>query len=161
MSKTYKVKVNDSYEFEFTDEEIAALDLQATNTSRLHVLRENRSFLVELSAANFTEREYELRINSNRYETKIWNEIDILVDEMGLSLGTSQLINEIKAPMPGLILDVLARPGDEVKEGDYLLVLEAMKMENSLTAPRDGVIKSLSVKQGETVEKNQLLVEME
>jgi len=51
--------------------------------------------------------------------------------------------------------------GAEVKEGDYLVVLEAMKMENTLTAPRDGVVKSISVIKGETVDKNQLLIEME
>ena len=71
------------------------------------------------------------------------------------------MVNDIKAPMPGLILEVNVKEGDEVKEGDYLLVLEAMKMENALTAPRDAVIKSISVEKGQTVEKNQLLIEME
>ena len=71
------------------------------------------------------------------------------------------MINDIKAPMPGLILEVNVEEGAEVQEGDYLLVLEAMKMENTLTAPRDGVVKSVSIKKGETVEKNQLLIEME
>jgi biotin carboxyl carrier protein len=80
---------------------------------------------------------------------------------MGLSLGNAQMVNDIKAPMPGLILEVNVKEGDEVKEGDYLLVLEAMKMENALTAPRDAVIKSISVEKGQTVEKNQLLIEME
>lgn len=161
MSKTYKVKVNDSYEFEFTKEEIGALDSHRTDSTGYHVLKDNRSYKVGFTAGNFSQRQYDLRINSSNYNVKIWNEIDILVEEMGLSLGSSQLINTIKAPMPGLILDVVVKPGDEVKEGDYLLVLEAMKMENSLTAPRDGIIKSISVTQGETVEKNQLLVEMD
>lgn len=161
MSKTYKVKVNGSYEFEFTNEELAALDFQQISSSKLHVLKDHRSTIVEMTAGNFAERTYEVKINSYTYEIKIRNDIDLLIEDMGLSLGSSQLINDIKAPMPGLILDVLVKPGDEVKEGEYLLVLEAMKMENSLTAPRDGVIKSLSVQKGETVEKNQLLVEME
>jgi biotin carboxyl carrier protein len=93
----------------------------------------------------FLRREYAVKINNNTYNIKISNELDLLIEEMGLSLGSSQMVNDLKAPMPGLILDVNIKAGDEVKEGDYLLVLEAMKMENTLTAPRDGVVKSVSV----------------
>ena len=67
---------------------------------------------------------------------------------MGLSLTAGNLINDIKAPMPGLILDVQVKEGDEVEEGDYLLVLEAMKMENTLTAPRGGKVKTVRSKKG-------------
>jgi biotin carboxyl carrier protein len=63
--------------------------------------------------------------------------------------------------MPGLILEISAKEGQEVKEGDYILVLEAMKMENAITAPRDAVIKKITAKKGETVEKNQVLIELE
>jgi biotin carboxyl carrier protein len=63
--------------------------------------------------------------------------------------------------MPGLILSVDVKIGQEVKEDDSLLVLEAMKMENVLTSPRDGIIKSISITKGETVNKNQLLIEFE
>lgn len=92
---------------------------------------------------------------------KIQNELDQLIEDMGLSLGSAQQVNDIKAPMPGLILEVNVQEGDQVTEGQYLLVLEAMKMENTLTAPRDGVVKSISVQKGDTVDKNELLIEME
>ena len=95
------------------------------------------------------------------YTVEIKNDLDQLIEEMGLSLGSAQQVNDIKAPMPGLILEVNVKEGDQVKEGDYLLVLEAMKMENTLTAPRDGIVKSISIANGDTVEKNQLLIEME
>ncbi|MCL4126550.1 UNVERIFIED_CONTAM: hypothetical protein GTU68_064554 [Idotea baltica] len=63
--------------------------------------------------------------------------------------------------MPGLILEINIAVGQEVKENDSLLILEAMKMENILTSPRDGIIKSISVSKGDAVEKNQLLIEFE
>ncbi|MDT0643944.1 biotin/lipoyl-containing protein [Zunongwangia sp. F363] len=161
MEKKYKVKVNDSYEFEFTSEEIEAIDKQQVSESRFHVLQDNRSFKAEILNSDFNQKKYTVKINSNVYEVDIANELDLLIEAMGLSLSSAQLVNDIKAPMPGLILDVNVKEGDEVKEGDYLLVLEAMKMENTLTAPGDGVIKAVHVQKGQGVEKNQLLIELE
>lgn len=161
MEKRYKVKVNDSETFEFSREEIEALDTQEISPSTYHILQENNSFNGEILQSNFLQKNYKVKINSNSYDINISNELDMLIEDMGLSLGNSQVVNDLKAPMPGLILNVNIKTGDEVKQGDYLLVLEAMKMENTLTAPRDGVVKSVSVKTGQTVEKNQLLIEME
>ena len=63
----------------------------------------------------------------------------------------------IKAPMPGNILDVKAKVGDKVKNGDAIVILEAMKMENPIPAPRDGTITSIAVTKGATVEAGQVL----
>ena len=63
--------------------------------------------------------------------------------------------------MPGLILEINVKEGQEVKENDPLLILEAMKMENVINSPREGIIKSVEVKQGQTVDKNMLLIEFE
>lgn len=157
----YRAKVNRAFDFEFTEGEIRGLDSLPINENKSHLLYENKSIEAKIVKTNFLQKEYWVKIGSNIYEVKILDELDLLIKEMGLSLGNTQAENDIKAPMPGLILDVNVQEGDEVKEGDYLLVLEAMKMENALTAPRDGIVKSISVKKGETVEKNQLLVEME
>jgi len=161
MDKNYRVNVNEDIELNFTLEEIQNLDVQEISENKYHVLKNHRSFKTEIINTNFLKRHYTVKINGNTYEIDIANELDLLIEEMGLSLGSLQMINDIKAPMPGLILEVNVKEGDEVKEGDYLLVLEAMKMENTLTAPRDGVVKSISIAKGETVEKNQLLIEME
>jgi biotin carboxyl carrier protein len=161
MEEKYKVTVNGDMEFEFTREQVEALDLQKTLDGSAHVLKSSRSFSANVQSSDFLKRSYTVKINSSPYEIKISNELDLLIEEMGLSLAAAQLVNDIKAPMPGLILNVQVKEGDEVKEGDYLLVLEAMKMENTLTAPRDGIVKAVSVNKGQTVEKNQLLIEME
>ena len=61
--------------------------------------------------------------------------------------------------MPGLIIDLKIKAGDTVQQGDPLLILEAMKMENILKSPGEGVIKNLKVKKGDHVEKGQVLIE--
>jgi pyruvate carboxylase subunit B len=67
----------------------------------------------------------------------------------------------LKAPMPGLVVRVLAEPGQGVTRGGGVVVLEAMKMENELTAPADAKVKIVRVRAGEAVEKGQVLVEFE
>lgn len=64
----------------------------------------------------------------------------------------------VKAPMPGSVLEVKVSAGDEVKEGDVLLVLEAMKMENELTASQAGTVSEVLVKKGDTVNSGDPLV---
>ena len=161
MAKDYKTKVNDEHDFQFSKEEIKDLDIRKLKENTFHILQQNKSFRSQIVKNDFLNREYQVKINSNTYNVRINNELDILIDDMGLSLGNAQQVNDIKAPMPGLILEVNVKEGDEVKEGDYLLVLEAMKMENTLSAPRDGIVKKVTVSKGATVEKNELLIEME
>jgi biotin carboxyl carrier protein len=118
MNSHYKVKVNDDMEMNFSSEEIQDLDAQPLSTHKYHVLKENKSFKAEVVNSNFLQRKYTVKINSNSYEVDIANELDLLIEEMGLSLGNAQIVNDIKAPMPGLILEVNVKEGDEVKEGD-------------------------------------------
>jgi pyruvate carboxylase subunit B len=67
----------------------------------------------------------------------------------------------LKAPMPGLVVRVLAEPGQAVARGAGVVVLEAMKMENELKASADAKVKAVRVRPGEPVEKGQVLVEFE
>lgn len=64
----------------------------------------------------------------------------------------------IKAPMPGTIIKVNAKPGDAVKRGDVLCVLEAMKMENDIMAPDDGTVATVAVSTGQTVQTDAVLI---
>ena len=64
----------------------------------------------------------------------------------------------VKAPMPGTIIQVCVKPGDAVKKGTVLCLLEAMKMENDICAPADGVVASVEVAQGASVETEAVLV---
>ena len=64
----------------------------------------------------------------------------------------------VKAPMPGTIMKVNVAPGQSVKKGDVLCVLEAMKMENDISAPQDGVVASVNVQKGASVQGEDVLV---
>ncbi len=161
MSKKFQTKVNDTYEFNFSEEDILKQDVHKISENEFHLILEHQSYNVEVVKRDLRNKSYVLKINSNLYEVKISNTLDLLIKDMGLSLGTAVKENEIKAPMPGLILEINVEEGQEVKEGDALLVLEAMKMENTITATYDATIKSISVKNGQSVAKNELLIELE
>jgi biotin carboxyl carrier protein len=79
--------------------------------------------------------------------------------ELGLT-GKKQLAH-IKAPMPGLVLDISVKEGQVIDQGDRILILEAMKMENSIMNPSKATIKKILVTKGQAVERGQLLVELE
>ena len=161
MSKTYKLSVNQNTFFEFTEQDLEKLDAVSIQEKYFHILNKHKAFQVEIIATDFTSRKYTVKVNGNTYQVDIATPLDSLIKEMGISLGAGKFVNAIKAPMPGLILEVAVQVGQEVQENDTLLILEAMKMENTLFSPRTGVIKSVSVEKGNAVEKGQLLIEFE
>lgn len=161
MNPSYKVNVNNTFDFDISSEEILKLDAIVISPSKFHVLQENTSYKCYITESNFNSKSYQVKVNNNTYNIDIFNDLDILIKDMGFEVGVLKKVNDIKAPMPGLILDINVKVGQEVTENESLLVLEAMKMENVLTSPRNGVIKSISVKKGDTVDKSELLLEFE
>ncbi len=161
MKESYRVSVDDKYEFQLLSNDAENIDQTETFNQKLHLLHNNKSFTIQLLENDFVNRNYSVKVNGNIYKVKIGTPLDELIKEMGLSLGNASVEDEIHAPMPGIILEVNVSEGGEVKKGDSLCVLEAMKMENSLTATRDGVIKSVNIAKGDTVEKGILLIEFE
>lgn len=84
-----------------------------------------------------------------------------LMERMGLEEAGAAASKELRAPMPGKVIDVLVQEGQPVEEGEPVLVLEAMKMENVLRAGGDGVVASILVEAGQAVEKEAVLVALE
>lgn len=99
-------------------------------------------------------------IDSRRTEVQVKDERDLLVEEFGLGEDRAGG-GKVRAPMPGLVLDVFVEEGDTVEAGQGLLVLEAMKMENELKAPAGGVVRTIHAASGEAVDKDALLIEIE
>ena len=161
MNKHYKVKVNGALELSVSNSELEALDAIQTTNSKYHILQDGKSYSAEITDSRFSEKTYEVKINNNTYNINIYNDLDQLIVDLGFEIGNSKKVDKIVAPMPGLILEIIVKIGDAVRENDPLLILEAMKMENMISSPREGIIKNITAVKGEAVDKNQLLVEFE
>lgn len=161
MDSTYKLSLNNLNSFDLSESDLKNLDAIRVNDSKFHILKNNKPYTAEIISFDFIAKKYIVNVNNNRYEVAISDDLDQLISSMGIERGRTKVINVIKAPMPGLILEISVEVGQTVKENDPLLILEAMKMENSFLSPRDGVIKSIAVQKGNAVDKGQLLIEFE
>src|SRR5690554_2445528 len=157
----YKATVGKTDTFDLNETSIQNLDAVSIGDSEFHVLKDNRSYKTEITLADFLTKNYTVKVNGNTYEVNLASSLDQLIKQMGFEVGSAKQVNAIKAPMPGLVLEISVTVGQEVQEGDNLLILEAMKMENSFTSPRAGIIKSIAVNKGQAVDKGQLRVEFE
>jgi biotin carboxyl carrier protein len=131
------------------------MDLWSEGKEEFHVLKNGHSYHVELGS--LTDQGIEVKINGKVYHAQVKDSIQILLETLGMSQATTQIQKQIKAPMPGLILKVLAEPGKALKSGEPVLILEAMKMENIIKATADCIIQDILIKPGQKVEKGQSL----
>ena len=163
----YQLKVNEKFNFEVNETQGAwtvngapvSLDTLVIKDNLLHILHQNTSYRVEIVSFSKEEKLASIKVNGHTYSIAIKDRFDDLLHQLGLDNLQSSKVAELKAPMPGLVLSVLVKDGDEVKKGDNLLVLEAMKMENIIKSPADVTIKSIKIKPSDKVEKNQVLIQ--
>jgi biotin carboxyl carrier protein len=125
------------------------------------IIKGDKSHNLEVLNINASEKSFLIKVDGIKYKMRTKDKYDELLHSLGMDNLTSIKIADLKAPMPGLVLEISVKGGQQVGKGDALLVLEAMKMENVIKSPTDGVIKSISVNKGETVEKNQLILNFE
>lgn len=131
-------------------------DIIKTGNNRFNLIWKNQS--VELELVKQEGGKFLIKVNGKPVETTLKTRLDLLLESMGLNAAVSTRLTELKAPMPGLILDIKVQAGQTVQKGEPLLVLEAMKMENVIKATGDGTVKEIKVLIGEKVEKNQVLL---
>lgn len=161
MEKKYELKVNGKYQFELDESDIEIMDMVKTGPNSIHLLKNHQTYDVNLVSSDFNGKSYKVSLNNTDYEVIIADPLDVLINQMGFEVGASAKVSNIEAPMPGLILEVSITEGQEVQEGEALVILEAMKMENTITSPRTGIIKHITVEKGQAVEKKQLLITFE
>lgn len=123
-----------------------------------HVLLDGKSVKVTVLQADPEQQQVMLSVNGKRATVRLSSRLEQLMRRLGIEHNTQQKAADLKAPMPGLIRAVNVKPGDVVKKGDPLLILEAMKMENVVKASGDGVVAKVNVTPGQSVEKAHLLI---
>lgn len=138
---------------------------------------DGKTFLLQLSeidgshiySALVGNRSFEIEINRNDTGYRVSHKgrnLEFLVEDERLSKLKQTLgaklsdahERELRAPMPGLVVTIEVEPGQKVKPGDGLLIIEAMKMENEIKAKSEGTVKEIKVEPHQPVEKNQVLM---
>lgn len=161
------VKVNDGRTFEVEAEQQLLkidgvelqIDVKDLANGYAHLLLDNKSYKVELVEEDRAEKTSVIKVNGTLYKVAIADQYDLLLKQLGFDNSRSNKMMEIKAPMPGLVLNVVVEEGQEVHKGDNLLVLEAMKMENIIKSPSSGIVKKIKINKGDKVEKNEILIQ--
>lgn len=157
---SYKILVN-GFEFIFSKTDLDALDLVAISPTEFNGISNHQSINARLVEANLLTKTFTIETGGEKFEVLIKDALDQQLEQMGFGTAAGKQVKEIKAPMPGLVLEVAVINGQTVKEGDRILILEAMKMENSILIHADATIKRVAVVAGQAVEKGQVLVELE
>lgn len=134
-------------------------DVSKIGDGHFHVLLDSRSFRAEIVEEDPAAKQFTVKVNGKNYSLVLKDKFDVLLEKMGMNVNAGARVNHVRAPMPGLIIALKVKDGDEVKAGDTLLILEAMKMENIIKAPVDATVKSVKVAMGDGVEKNQVLIQ--
>jgi pyruvate carboxylase subunit B len=143
----------------FVDGERIEVDLRQSGAPELYSLLFNgRSYEMLIEAERFN---YGVTLRGERFEVQV-------EDERTRRLNAGRKLPAmpagelaVTAPIPGLVVKVLVNAGDAIQEGQALVILEAMKMENEIRALRSGVIKKVEVAAGQRVEQNGILLVLE
>jgi len=143
------------------DGKVLGWDIVRISASTFHIIYQNKSYTAELVKHDAAAKTMSFKINGNTFNIEVKDRYDLLLEKMGMNNSASNRVNAVKAPMPGLIVQVNVSVGSQVKSGDPLLVLEAMKMENMIKASGDATVKEIKIKKGDSVEKGQVLIEFQ
>jgi biotin carboxyl carrier protein len=158
-AKNITAKVND--QFSFDADQLSDVDMVPIDDRHFHLLSGGKSYRAELVSANHNRKLFTIKINGSKYQVQLADAYDQMVERLGLGVVAAKAVKDIMAPMPGLVLQIMVKAGEEVQEGQTLLILEAMKMENVIKAAADGIIAQVEVSQGTAVDKGQLMIKME
>lgn len=156
--KKVKIEFNGQTNLSINDKEynysISELNV---NTYRLNI--GDKSFLV--SANKNSNNTYNITLDGKVFETKVLTELQEKASTLIESKKVKHSKTTIKSPMPGMILKIKKKIGDSITQGESILILEAMKMENDIRSPVSGIIREIRIKEGEAVEKGVELLTIE
>ena len=161
-----KIKVNNKFEFNIAQDNLGfsvnnapvSIDSIFVNENQVNILLNNRSYNAELVEVH-DDKTITVKVNGVEYEVEVENKYDALLKQLGIDNLTTSKVADLKAPMPGLVLDILVKEGADIAKGDNLVVLEAMKMENILKASADGRVAKIIAKKGDKLEKGSVIIQ--
>jgi biotin carboxyl carrier protein len=159
-NEIFMVKVNE-FLFGITREKLESTDIIQKSATEFHLIKNHRSIMGKVYESDITAKKLKIEVAGNMFDVEIKDKLDQMLEKMGFGIGAGKRVEDIRAPMPGMVLQISVTEGQEVKEGQPILILEAMKMENSIILHHDAKIKRVHVKSGQPVEKGQVLVELE
>jgi acetyl/propionyl-CoA carboxylase alpha subunit len=159
-SEVYDVVVGNDGKASVNGREVL-LDIASVGKSRHHLLINGMSFDLEIAEVDSASGSIAFYLNGELVRAEIIDRMGELLQRLGMDKSQARVETVVKAPMPGLVLDVIAQPGQSVESGSPLVILEAMKMENVIKSAAAGTIKKVYATKGSTVEKNAVLVEFE
>ena len=159
-SETFVIKVND-FIFNTTPEDLEAADIISKSATEFNLIFNQRPVTGKVHECDMSGKKLRVEVEGEIFDVEIKDRLDQMLEKMALTTGGLNLIQHIKAPMPGLVLQVAVKEGQDVKKGEPVLILEAMKMENSIMLQSDAKIKKIYVNDGESVDKGQVLIELE
>lgn len=153
-----EVAVNDDHLKISNGKSTRDVQITALENHYYSIVIDHRSYLVQ---AKPEKQDFLLNISHREAKVRVLDPRQKLEAEMFGAAEQDERSGDVKAPMPGMILRVDVKPGDEVQPGQPLLVMEAMKMENELRAHDSGKVAEILVKPQQAVEKNDLLIRLE
>ena len=162
----YKVSIHEtSYKIDlrgdevYIDNELLAWDLVSVGDYLFHLISDSKSYIIEIIATDTFKKHIHLKVNGVLFDIDVKDKYDMLLEKLGMQQSGVSNHREVRAPMPGMILDILVKEGQLVSIGEKLFILEAMKMENVIKSTRAGTVETIHIQKGMNVEKNQVIIQ--
>lgn len=157
-SNNYKITTENG-QVELTKDDLIQANLTRLNKDLYHILEDGSSIQGQVRDIDLQSKTVSIEHDNRLYTFDISTALDEQVVNIQKSSAQKNRDLSIKSSMPGLVLDLMVKEEDTVEEGDAVMILEAMKMENVIKTKFSGVIKKIHCEKGQSIEKNQLLIE--
>ncbi len=157
----YKIEVkevgNNKYEVQINDL-LYTIDAQSIDSSIYSIIMDGKSYEIDI---DYKDGMYNVYNDGKLFKIEIMDELKKRMLEKRGGSGGLEGVYTVKSEMPGKVVEVKVKVGDEIKKGDVLLILESMKMQNEIKSPKDGKITEVFINGGDTIEAEAKLVTIE
>ncbi len=133
-------------------------DIRQVGERLFHCIDGTVGYQIELLEVDDARKCFVFSLRGQRVTVQLKDDLDLMVEKLGMAQAVETVVREISAPMPGLIVGINVEAGQAIQEGDSVLTLEAMKMENVIKSPVSGTVEVVHVRVGDSVEKKRVLV---